>query len=82
MMNKLWKKETKYTFKKKIQLKIRELSRSELEGVKSGHEKVRSILHDISNEPQLYLTSGKFTNAQKVYLIYSIALFTIYRFPV
>ena len=59
------KKETKYTFKKKIQLKIRELSRSELEGVKSGHEKVRSIVHDISNEPQLYLTRGEFSNAQK-----------------
>ena len=36
-----------------------------VEGVKSCHEKVRKIVHDISNEPQLYLTSVEFTNAQK-----------------
>ena len=36
-----------------------------MEIVKSGHEKVRHIVHDDSDKPQLYLTSGEFSNSQK-----------------
>jgi hypothetical protein len=61
----LVRKYSNFTFKKKIKLKMRELSKIELEIVKSGHEKVRHIVHNDSDKPQLYLTSGEFSNSQK-----------------
>ena len=56
---------SKHTFKKTVKEKIRELSLTELELVKSTHEKVKFIVHSNIEKPQEYLTSGMFSNAQK-----------------
>ena len=56
---------SKGQFKSKIKKKIKELSIHELECIKSGHDKVRTIVHHTLEKPQEYLTSGLFTNSQR-----------------
>ena len=56
---------TKGQFKSQIKKKIKELSIHELECIKSGHDKVKTIAHHTLEKPQEYLTSGLFTNAQR-----------------
>ena len=56
---------SKDQFKSKIKKKIKELSNHELECIKSGHDKVRTIVHHTLEKPQEYLTSGLFTNSQR-----------------
>ena len=55
----------KNSFKVLIKKKIKQLSTSQFENMKSEHQKVKSIVHEHTNSPQEYLTNGLFTNSQK-----------------
>ena len=56
---------SKYDFKTFVKMKMRQLSLSELENMKKGIKKF--IVHKNTNEPQECLTSGLFSNSQKIY---------------
>ena len=55
----------KLSYKALIKKKIKQLSISQYESMKSEHEKVKYIIHTNTNSPQEYLTNGIFTNSQK-----------------
>ena len=52
------------TFKQLIKKKVRSLAYTNLEIIKSGHTKVRNIIHNGMKHPQSYLVSGQLSNNQ------------------
>ena len=56
---------SKESFKQLIKKKMRVLLQHELECIKSGHDKVKHIVHTNLDKPQPYLTSGLFSNSQR-----------------